>query len=111
MAYRLNRKLILEKPDDVPDGAGGLTRTWVPAGTIWAHIRNRSGGEVAGTAGPISHLEFQIILRAAPPDSPARPLASHRFREGTRIFAILSVTEEGADGRYLLCTAHEEVIA
>ena len=111
MAYRLNRKLVLEMPARVPDGAGGYTESWMPLGLVWADVTARTGREAAGVAAPISRVAYKIIVRACPPGSDARPYPNQRFREGTRLYRILAVAEDDADCRYLMCTAQEETVA
>jgi len=108
-APRLNRKLVLEAPERLPDGAGGFVETWVARGTLWAQITTGSGGEQPGQEVPISRTRLRIIVRAAPYEAPSRPKPEQRFREGIRIFNILSVAESDADTRYLICQAEEEV--
>ncbi len=111
MAYRLNRKLVLEMPARVPDGAGGFSESWMALGTVWAQVIARTGRETAGIAAPLSRVAYKIIMRAAPVGSDARPNPNQRFREGTRLYRILAVAEEDVDGRYLICTAQEETVA
>lgn len=111
MGDRLNRKLVLEMPARVPDGAGGFAESWIPLGTLWADVVARTGREAAGTAAPLSRVSYKIIVRAAPVSSQARPQSNQRFREGERLFRILAVAEDDADGRYLMCTAQEETVA
>lgn len=38
----------------------------------------------------------------------ARPKPGQRFREGSRVFAILAVAERDPAGRYLTCFCREE---
>ena len=111
MGYRLNRQLVLEMPARLPDGAGGFAESWMPLGTLWADVIARTGREAAGVAAPLSRVAYKIIVRAAPMTSDARPHPNQRFRDGTRLFRILAVAEDGADGRYLVCTAQEETVA
>lgn len=111
MAYRLNRKLVLEMPARLPDGAGGFAESWMPLGTLWAAVISRTGREAAGVAAPLSRVAYKIIVRAAPVSSDARPHPNQRFREGERVFRIHAVTEDDQDGRYLVCTAQEEIVA
>ncbi len=111
MAYRLNRQLVLESPERVADGAGGYVQNWVPLGTLWARVISRSGREAAGAAAPLSRVAYKIIVRAAPSGSDARPKADQRFVEGERVYRILAVAEDDANGRYLQCTAQEETVA
>ncbi|SLN59771.1 Phage head-tail joining protein [Pseudooctadecabacter jejudonensis] len=111
MAPRLNRQLLLESPARVPDGAGGFTQSWMPMGSLWAEVTARTGREAAGVAAPMSRIAYKIIVRAAPVGAQSRPKPDQRFVEGDRVFLILSVTENDADGRYLICTAQEETVA
>jgi head-tail adaptor len=110
-APNLGRALVLETPVTTPDGAGGYSTTWQALGTHWARIDARSGQERRGALGPSGTLALRITVRAAPFGSDRRPRPDQRFREGARIFRILTVAEADPQGRYLLCTAQEEVPA
>lgn len=110
-APKLNRKLILEAPVTVPDGAGGFSVVWTSMGTIWAQIDPRTGRETAGIGAPLALAGYQIVVRAAPPGAPSRPLPEQRFREGLRLYSILAVTERDTDARFLVCYAQEEMVA
>lgn len=105
----LNRHLTLEDSYRVPDNAGGYTTQWQGLGAMWAQIDAGTGRERADNALPLSRVPFKITVRAAPVSAPSRPHAGQRFREGTRIFAIISVAEKDRGGRYLMCQAEEEV--
>lgn len=107
---RLNRKLVLETPERVADGAGGFAQSWVPLGTLWAEIRSGTGSERFGEGVQLSRTRLKIIVRAAPFGAPSRPRPEQRLREGIRIFRILSVGEHDTDARYLICHAEEEVV-
>lgn len=101
---QLTRRLLLEGPDRVADGAGGFSETWVPLGTVWAEVLPRTGRDAAGLA----RMGYRITLRAAPQGAPSRPRPSQRFRDGARIFTIDAVTESDPGGRFLICFATEE---
>ncbi len=105
----LNRKLTLERPDRVPDGAGGFSETWQVLGILWAEIRPGSGREREGEFLTVSRVPYRITVRAAPAGAPSRPRPEQRFREGTRLFRILAVSENDTRGHYLTCFAEEEV--
>lgn len=109
-APRLNRPLVLEVAQRSPDGAGGFVETWAARGTLWAELSARTGREAEGTATSVGRAAFRITVRAAPQDSPRRPEAGQRLRDGARLFSILSVTEQDAGGRFLTCWAEEEVV-
>jgi head-tail adaptor len=104
----LGRHLTLEGAARIGDGAGGWVETWAPLGTLWAEVRPGRGREATGEAGALSRVTWRITVRAAVPGSVARPIAGQRFREGDRVFRILSVAEADAGGRYLACEADEE---
>lgn len=106
---RLNRALVLEAPQDVPDGAGGANRMWLPLGTLWGEVSLRTGRLTGGEAGPLSVTSYRISVRGAPEGDPARPVAGQRFRAGPRVWRIEAVAERDPEGRYLTCFAQEEV--
>lgn len=108
---RLNRKLVLEEAQTVPDGAGGFAETWVALGTLWAHVKAGTGRETAAEFVTLSAVPYRITVRAAPAGAPSRPKPEQRFRDGSRIFRIQAVTEDAAAATYLVCFAREEVAA
>jgi head-tail adaptor len=107
----LNRRLVLEAPDRVPDGAGGFTDGWTALGEVWAMVEARTGREKQGEAVPVSNVGYRITVRGAPVGQSTRPLPDQRFREGNRVFRILAVAERDPVGQYLTCFAEEEVAA
>ena len=110
-APRLNRALALEEAANVADGAGGFTQSWTGLGHLWAEVTFRSGREASQGGGALSVASYKITVRGAPVGNSMRPRADQRFREGTRLFRILSVAEKDAEGRYLICIAQEEAAA
>ncbi|GAB4384043.1 head-tail adaptor protein [Albidovulum sp.] len=108
-APRLNRRLVLEEAQRLPDGAGGFALSWVALGSLWGRIEARSGRERAGEFLTLSSVGYRITVRAAPDGAPSRPRPEQRFRVGNRLFKITAVTEAGGEGRYLTCFAEEEV--
>lgn len=108
---RLDRALVLENPERVPDGAGGFSTVWVPLGTIWGQVRAGAGRIEAAEQVTLSTLTFRIYVRAAPQGDPRRPRPDQRFRLGGRLFAISAVTEAPDLDGLLVCFATEEVPA
>ncbi len=106
----LNRKIVLEAPARVLDGAGGYSKSWQAMGTLWASIRAGSGREVAGEFVTVSTVPYRIVVRASPEGAPSRPRPDQRFRDGNRVFRILAVSEYDPGARYLTCHAREEVL-
>ncbi|WP_300058245.1 phage head closure protein [uncultured Roseobacter sp.] len=106
---RLNRKLVLEAPQRLDDGAGGYVETWQALGSVWAKVTPRSGRETAVSEVALSTVGYRITLRSAPEGDIRRPVPEQRFREGARLFHIQAVVDDDPDGRYLTCFATEEV--
>lgn len=104
----LNRRLSLEEPQRVADGAGGFSQTWVELGQLWAEVKAGTGRERDGGFLTVARVAYRITVRAAPEGSPARPRPEQRFREGNRVFNILAVAERDAGCKYLTCFAEEE---
>jgi head-tail adaptor len=106
---KLSRKLVLEARDVQPDGSGGFVAGWTALGTVWADVRARAGREdfVAGRAVP--RTRYRILVRGAPVGAPSRPRPEQRFRDGARVFDILTVAEHDAGGRLLEIQAEEGV--
>ncbi len=107
-AINLNRALLLEAPLRSDDGMGGHVVTWQALGQVWAEVLPGSGRELGGEDMLLASVPYRITLRAAPQDAPSRPVPGQRFRDGTRIFEILAVTERDPGGRYLRCFTREE---
>lgn len=105
---RLTWALTLEGAQDVPDGAGGYDRLWLPLGMLWAEVTARAGRVARGAGGAMSVTSWKIVVRGAPDGDPSRPRAGQRFRDGTRIWRIEAVAERDPEGRYLTCFAKEE---
>ena len=110
-AIRLNRRLVLEEAERVPDGSGGFATLWQQKGVLWAAIAAGAGRERAGEFVTVSAVTYRIVVRAAPFGAPRRPKPDQRLREGARVFRIVAVAENDPDGRYLTCFAQEEVLA
>ena len=107
----LSRPLTLEAAMRMPDGAGGYTTAWVAQGQLWAEVVAGAGRDVSAVGTVVSRIIHRITVRAAPVGAPSRPRAEQRFRDGTRVLKIISVTEADAGGRFLACQAEEETAA
>lgn len=110
-SVRLARDLVLETRRTEADGAGGYRETWVPLGIHWAEVIAGAGRDVPGEEVTLSSVPYRITVRAYPVGSDGRPQPQQRFRDGTRLFRIIAVTERDRAGRYLVCFAREEVPA
>ena len=105
---KFTRKLTLEAPGRVPDGAGGFSGGWTVLGTHWGSVRAVSGRLERGEEAARSRAGYRITLRAVPPGSASRPEAGQRFKDGSRVFSIRAVWDD-ADTRHLICLVDEEV--
>ncbi|WP_292288075.1 head-tail adaptor protein [Marivita sp.] len=106
---RVTSRLVLERLEAVPDGAGGMHESWATLGVLWGEVKPRTGRETRGETGQVSVTGFRITVRAAPQGHSARPLPEQRFRDGARVFRINSVTEADPAARFLICICDEEV--
>ena len=108
MRISLDRRLVLQSPAQISDGAGGFTQVWTDLGTLWGEVRAGTGRDVAGEDVVLTSVALRITVRGAEQGSVARPRAGQRFREGARLFPILAVTERDRGGLFLTCFAAEE---
>lgn len=104
----LNRRLQLQRPQRVEDGAGGFAVAWEDVGTLWAEVIPGQGRDRDGEEVTLASVPYRIHVRGAPQGSARRPLPGQRFRDGGRVFAIHAVTERDGTGLYLTCFAREE---
>jgi head-tail adaptor len=99
----LDRRLVLEAPADIDDGAGGVTRSYAAATTLWAQVvpvRARPDAAADSLAALVTH---RIVIRAG------QALTTlHRFRDGARIFEIVSFRGT-PDRRFVAIEAVERV--
>lgn len=103
-----NRRLLLEDPQRLSDGAGGYVESWAPLGVVWGRLQAQSGRTSEQAGGSLSLQRHRITLRAMPMGSQSRPRAGQRFRMGQRLFRIEAVSEADPQGRYLSCQCIEE---
>lgn len=104
----LSRRLVLEAAVVADDGGGGKVETWTALGVHWADVRAVLASERFAGGAETSRVTHRVILRWVPPESPGRPSAAHRFRDGARIFAILGVSEAEPRNRFLVAWVGEE---
>lgn len=100
----LNRRLALEAPVESADGAGGVTRSYEAIATLWASVTPvsaRGDVEAAQLGATVTH---RIGIRFSPDIT-----INHRFRDGTRVFRIISLRERGGGKRFLDIAAEERI--
>jgi SPP1 family predicted phage head-tail adaptor len=99
----LRHRLMIEAPDDEPDGAGGFVRVWNPLGQAWAAIEPLSAAAAVVADQRVGALTHRVLLRLR------RDLTlNHRFRLGARVFTIRVLRDREEDGRFLECLVAEE---
>jgi head-tail adaptor len=107
----LNRRLVLEGRERVPDGLGGYSETWLALGVHWADVTPRRGRAAEQDTLPSAATPVDIVMRAMAPGRPGRPRPDQRFREGLRVYRIEAVTEADPGARFLVCHAVEEEVS
>ena len=110
-APRLTRRLELQERVDTQDGMGGASVAWTTLGTLWAEMRPRTGRSELVAGRESERQPWRITVRGAPVGAVQRPRPDQRFREGSRVFDILSVAEADGEGRFLTCFAEEGIDA
>src|SRR4051794_2895391 len=89
-AGELNRRLVLEAPAESPDGAGGVTRSYAAALTVWASVEPVAarGAVIADTPG--ATVTHRIVVRRR-----AAVTTRHRFVDGATVYRIVTLREDG----------------
>jgi SPP1 family predicted phage head-tail adaptor len=98
----LRHRLALEQLERVDDGGGGFAESWATVATLQCDLRPLAGSETVEAdrlAGTVTH---EIALRYRPGVVPAM-----RFRDGTRVFHIVSVINVDERNRWLKCLCEE----
>lgn len=91
----LNRRLVLEAPDEADDGEGGVTRLYDVVTTLWAQVVPLSARADIAADSLGAALRYRIVIRARNDIT-----TQHRFQDGTRVYRIVAVRET-ADRRFL----------
>ena len=95
----LNRRLVLEAPIENADGAGGITRGYVAAMTLWAGVEPIAARGVVIADAPGATVTHRIVIRRR-----AAVTTRHRFVEGTTVYRIVTLRED-ATRRFLVIGA------
>lgn len=95
-------RVVLEAPSDLPDGAGGVTRTWVGVVSLSAAIRPVGERERPQFDALQSRVDYEVCVRSG-----ADIAATHRFRFGDRILEIRAVHPADPQGTRLRCLCEE----
>ena len=99
----LNRRLVLQAPAETPDGAGGVTRGYTAATTLWASVEPVSArGAVVADAGGAT-ITHRIVIRRREGIT-----TGHRFVEGGATCRIVSLRDD-ATRRFHVIGAEQRV--
>ncbi|WP_029354116.1 head-tail adaptor protein [Bosea sp. 117] len=98
----MRHRLVHETSVEVPDGAGGVRRSFIAVDLLWAAVETVAApAEIADRPGAV--LTHRVTVRA-----PATVAAGDRLRLGARIFLVEAVSDPDMRGRRLLCQCREE---
>lgn len=87
VAGRLKTRLVLEAPNETPDGQGGVTRSYSAVATIWAAVTPLNARESVEADASGATQRVRIVLRDEFSLTPA-----HRFCDGARVYRIAALT-------------------
>jgi SPP1 family predicted phage head-tail adaptor len=97
----LNRRLMLEEPVESADGAGGVTRSYRPAMTLWASVEPVSARNAVVADAPGATVTHRIMIRRR-----GAVTTRHRFVEGTTVYRIVTLRDD-ATRRFLVIGAEQ----
>lgn len=101
-AGRLTARLVLERPEPVEDGQGGVETGFVELARVWALIEPRSFVEEEKGPGLVSTVTHHVTVRTR-----GDLAAGLRFRKGARVFDILALRDPDETGRFQVALCRE----
>jgi head-tail adaptor len=60
---RLRHRLMLEAPQETPDGAGGVVRNWSALAQIWVAIEPHGGADGVVADKRLARLTHRVVMR------------------------------------------------
>jgi SPP1 family predicted phage head-tail adaptor len=100
----LSRRLVLEAPVESADGAGGVVRSFSAAATLWVSVTPVSAAREIEAARLGARVTHRLHLRYSN-DITIR----HRFRDGSRIYRIVTLRDRDGGKRFLEIEAEERL--
>ena len=101
---KLDRRLTLEEPVEIADGAGGVTRGYQVVATLWAQVMPVSARGTVDAERSSAVATHRIRLR-----SRSDLTTRHRLRDGNAIYRIVALHDPDGRGRFLQIEAEERV--
>ena len=98
----LNRRLTLEAPVESADGAGGVVRSFDAVATLWAEVTPISAARAIEAERSGARITHRIGIRFS-----GEITTRHRFRDGERVFRIVSLRDRDGRRRFLAIEAEE----
>lgn len=99
---RLSRRMALEIPNDVDDGAGGAVRSWEKADEFWAELKPVSARNFVADGSAVQRVTHELYFRTGP-----QLTTEKRLRFGARLFRILHVRDANETGARQLALIEE----
>lgn len=62
-AGELDQRVLIERPDDHPDGRGGAVKGWAEVATVWARVRPISGRERLSAQQVEAATSYRVVIR------------------------------------------------
>lgn len=100
---KARHRVTLQRPEHVPDGAGGVSRTWVNVAYLWAGITFLDADESLANGQFSSRRRYRIVLRYRSDIQPEK-----RFLWGSKRLAIVQVNEDHKYDGFVEVMALEE---
>ncbi len=98
---QMRRRVIVEAPQRISDGAGGFMETWAEVAAVWARVSARSGAERVRADRLASVVSHNITIRWR-----GDVLPTMRIKLGQRVFSIIATLEDERR-RILICECEE----
>lgn len=106
-AGTLNRRITLQSRAITQDSTGGQVATWVDVATVWASIEPAAGKELLTAQSLRLDAPRTITLRWQRAFANPQAMAALRIKYGTRLFDIISSTDEHEEHRWLVLLCRE----
>ncbi len=94
-AGRLKTRLVIEAPNELDDGQGGVTRSFVTQATVWAALWPSGAARDVEADADGAAVRLRVVLRSG-----AVLTLQHRLRDGARVYRIVSFRDID-DGRFV----------
>ena len=101
-AGSLRRRLTIEAPMETADESGGYARSWTSLAQVWASVEAISMRREFVALREANYATHKIQTRWRPDINGAM-----RFRDGARIFMIITAQDADTRRKYLVCHCRE----